>query len=203
MDSNGFKLYNVETNPRSLRDKQNSDFSSYPKVNNYFGKGVLEVINSASLDKTTNDVTLVDFRVCHINRFITTHWLSYLKGRKLIVISDRYMIPLARFYQRKHDGFFSVLHTSIPVKMLKNEVSKASKCDVVEEALNMNSNNLLSLNTDEIVLLKQLLKGNSITSVAKKMGANYSQVYNRKNSLTVKMGVSSINELNRLVNRNR
>lgn len=107
----------------------------------------------------------------------------------LIVVSDRFMEPLAAYWQKEDLRIQTVIRADQPLDEISKQINGCYFG--LKAAIRKRVN---PLNQDEVQFLDLAVSGLSLTIIASEMGVEKKRVYNIKDAIRRKMGIS-LNQL--------
>ncbi len=133
----------------------------------------------------------VDFSRENIRYFTNSNWIEYLKntGLMLIIVSDRYMQSLAAFWQKEDLRIQTVIYADQSREEISRHINGCYfglKGDVRKK--------VNAFKQDEVQFLDLAVNGLSLPIIAREMGVEIKRVYNIKEAIRRKMGIS-LNQL--------
>ncbi|WP_230299996.1 LuxR family transcriptional regulator [Pantoea sp. SM3640] len=165
--------------------------TTWPGRNHFFSSSLLNMVAGKYESIFCRGCVFVDFSRGNVRYFTNSNWIEYLKntGLMLIVVSDRFMEPLAAYWQKEDLR----IQTVIRADQSLDEISKQiNGCYFgLKAAIRKRVN---PLNQDEVQFLDLAASGLSLTIIASEMGVEKKRVYNIKDAIRRKMGIS-LNQL--------
>lgn len=107
----------------------------------------------------------------------------------LIIVSDRFMEPLAAYWQREDLRIQTVICADQPLEEISRQINSCYFGLKTEIRKRVNP-----LKKEEVQFLDLAVNGLSLTIIAREMGVEKKRVYNIKDGIRRKMGIS-LNQL--------
>lgn len=163
----------------------------WPSRNRFFIKGILAAITSRYENIFIRGIIFVDFSIKHVRYFLNYSWITYLKstGFNIIIVCDAYMEALANYWMEQDSAIKAVITNRKKIKEIKGIINR-----IIYGAVSPRKIRLYSLNHDEVRFLELAVSGKSLLSISTEMNTNIKCIYNIKQSLRKKIGIS-LNEL--------
>ncbi|WNN44559.1 MULTISPECIES: hypothetical protein [Winslowiella] len=164
-------------------------------ANKLFESSIKFLISESSLVTNNNFIIVVDFNVGNTREIVINEKGLFSKDLSrdcIVFLADEHTLPIANYYERKYGHVFksTTVMLNSHVDTIRDEIINA-----VEPASPVSygcRENLESLNNEEYFLLRELLRGRDITSIANIIKMNRKSLYSRRNALLTKLKVPSI-----------
>lgn len=181
------QMLNNERIPDGNDSLENS--VAWPSTNRYFHEGVLGYCNSINTHPEQLGVVFIDFQLSNLLFFLEQDWLVYSLYRRIVLITDGYLLPLANSYKETFHQIDSVI-----------QVAGASEnffiqMEYVISGLRVSSTSQERLSSREIFLLRTLIRGVSIRGIAERLNLSPKTVYSMRQSLLEKMRLTKMNDI--------
>lgn len=156
------------------------DLITWPTTDCFFLKGVQSLMIEEGINylQSTNSHVIVDFKISTLQKNYQPNWPLSFPGKKIIIISDKYMLPLANYLSKNFECITAVLEKETAIEALK----KYFRHDLKNE-----NRNRKCLSVREFSSLVFFLKEYSIHEQAKIMGVNIKTAYAFRKSAAMKM----------------
>lgn len=162
----------------------NSNFILWPERNIFLQRGLIEEYIHFSKFVLFNGFLFVDFSVTNVRYFLEQDWVDRLSetGMKIIIISDRILMPLANYWLKKWGGIQGIIYADESITNIRYRF---------ERIFSGRTANLMrgkTLTDTEFSLFALLLSGGDIKKIHKLKQLNINKVYLNKNRLEQKLG---------------
>lgn len=171
--------------------------SAFPHKNYYFNTG-LEALQELKRFRTTdlNAFHMVNLTQWSLKEVISSLWMENPGSRKLIIISNTQLLPLAKYYKIKNNNVLSICEESESLKVLGDFCSgrDIGKRDFYYKKPHLTEN--------EFISLRCALNGVSAREQAKKLGVSTKTAFAFRYTLAKKLQVKKLSHLLAPVIRN-
>ncbi|WP_227628227.1 helix-turn-helix transcriptional regulator [Klebsiella oxytoca] len=163
----------------------NTKICVWPAVNFLFKDGLEFLINSVDVVFRDSGFIFIDFSWKNIRIFINEGWIDYLEGTemKIVLLSDKKMMPLAAWYVRSEPRILEVIFIQQKVKELKASLQK------VFVGLPLQKQAVRALKKAEKEVLYLTLNNFSVAEISVEMNLDKKIVYNLRQRIESKMGM--------------
>lgn len=153
---------------------------AWPSSDKYFLQGIKSFIDEEIPHlQSMEDHVIIDFKISTMKKIYATDWLSMFYDKKIIIISDKHLLPLACYFFKKFEGVIGVIEKKNAIMILMNYF----KYDFFEHKVG------ISLSTKEYLSLVFFINEYSISQQAKKIGVSIKTAYGFRGALAKKMGL--------------
>lgn len=153
--------------------------------NNYFLKVGLAAAAPLCMQVDINkEYIFIDFSMMHIRYFTNSQWIGLLKNnnKKLILICDSVMGPLAEYWRVRERHIYTVIHSTYEIKEIVDILNLSYCCSHLTC-----KDKLKSLTEHEIVHMDLTFLGLTPLSISKVLDIPIKKVYNMKRSISNKL----------------
>lgn len=163
----------------------NTKICVWPAVNFLFEDGLTFLINSVDVVFRDSGFIFVDFSWKNIRAFLAEGWLDYLESTKMkiILLSDKKMMPLAAWYARSEPRISEVIFIQQNVNRLKLSLQKVFVGVPLQKQI------VRTLKKAEKEVLYLTLNNFSVAEISVKMNLDKKAVYNLRQRIESKMGM--------------
>lgn len=163
----------------------NTKICVWPAVNFLFEDGLTFLINSVDVVFRDSGFIFVDFSWKNIRAFLAEGWLDYLESTKMkiILLSDKKMMPLAAWYARSEPRISEVIFVQQNINRLKVCLQK------VFVGIPLQKQIVRILKKAEKEVLYLTLNNFSVAEISVKMNLDNKTVYNLRQRIESKMGM--------------
>ncbi|EER1716048.1 hypothetical protein GBE07_004599 [Escherichia coli] len=178
------QLFHEQSGEGQHRDYIN--FILWPGRNYFLQRGLMEEYMHYSNFMLFNSFLFVDFSITNIRYFLEQECFDHLSAAdmKIIIISDKILMPLANYYIKKCDGIDSIIYAD------SNSIDIKHRFERIFSGRSANVRRGGTLNEAEFSLLKLLLSGSGFKKIHKTEKLNMNNIYTHKSRLEKKMGCS-------------
>ncbi|WON76154.1 LuxR C-terminal-related transcriptional regulator [Serratia sp. UGAL515B_01] len=165
------------------------NFAVWPGNNRYFYKGILECFKSINTRTKQSKFIFIDFQMCNLLLLLDQDWLMFCIFNRIVLITDRHLLPLANYYKDTLSKVDSViLGTGTPEESFKkiNHVISGEKVMPPSK---------IRFSSREICLLRMLTRGFTVQVLADRLQLNPKTVYALRHNILEKMGLAKINDI--------
>ncbi|WP_255461683.1 LuxR family transcriptional regulator [Pantoea sp. EKM101V] len=165
--------------------------TTWPGRNHFFSSSLLSMVAGKYESIFCRGCIFIDFSRENVRYFTNSNWIEYLKntGLMLIIVSDRYMQSLAAFWQKEDLRIQTVIYADQSRDEISRQINGCYfglKGDVRKK--------VNAFKQDEVQFLDLAVNGLSLPIIAREMGVEIKRVYNIKEAIRRKMGIS-LNQL--------
>lgn len=163
----------------------------WPGGNHFFSSSILSMVAGKYESLFCRGCVFVDFSRENVRYFTNSNWIEYLKhtGLMLIIVSDRHMEPLAAYWQKEDLRIQTVIYADLSLEEINRQIQGCYFGLKGEVRKKVNA-----LKQDEVRFLDLAMNGLSLPIIAREMGVEVKRVYNIKDAIRRKMGIS-LNQL--------
>ncbi|WP_421509819.1 hypothetical protein [Erwinia rhapontici] len=156
----------------------------WPTDDIYFSNGANIFIHEwCHKQQCINNYVIVDFRIQLLKKLYTTNWISLFKGHKIIIISDKNLLPLANYYFK---------HFNCVVAVIESKKALPSLMCFLNNGL-LKPKPRVCFTDREYLIIKYFMKDHSIINQANMLDVNIKTIYAFRHLAAKKM------KLNRLI----
>jgi len=165
--------------------------TTWPGGNHFFSSSILNMVAGKYESLFCRGCVFVDFSRENVRYFTNSNWIEYLKhtGLMLIIVSDRHMEPLAAYWQKEDLRIQTVIYADLSLDEINRQIQGCYFGLKGEVRKKVNA-----LKQDEVRFLDLAMNGLSLPIIAREMGVEVKRVYNIKDAIRRKMGIS-LNQL--------
>lgn len=163
----------------------NRQICIWPAVNTPLKTGLISLINSVDVESPASRIIFVDFSWRNVRAFMNERWIDYLGSTemKIILLSDRKMMPLAVWYARSEPRISDVIFIQQNVTRLKASLQK------VLVGLPLPKQAVRGLKKAEKEVFYLTLNSFSVAEISSKMNLDKKTIYNIRQRIESKMGL--------------
>ena len=156
----------------------------WPNKNIFFNIGVECMLISTHYNLVHTGFIFVDFSYYNIRMFTHQRWINEVKkiGLRIIIVSDRFMQPLAAYWQKNDDDISCVISASDTLDEINRKMTLAFNGRRVFE------NYRVKLTSLEVCILDMMLREYSVNQMADLLSLKDKQIYEAKRNLQKKVG---------------
>lgn len=162
---------------------------TWPDTNKYFHKGIVGYCDSVSTRPEHLKVIFVDFQLSNLRLFLEQNWLMYSACERVVLVTDRHLLPLANYYNNMYGQVDSV------IQGMETARDIFSKIDRVIAGETVSSTSQVSLTSREICLLRTLIHGVTVGDLANRLQLSPKTIYALRHNILGKMGLNKINDI--------
>lgn len=162
---------------------------AWPDTNRYFYEGILGYCDSINTHPEHLKVVFVDFQLANLSLFLDQDWLIYSICNRVILVTDRYLLPLANYYKAMFHQIDSVIQGTGTSEDIFNKI------DYVISGGKVSSPSKISLSSREICLLRTLTRGVSVRDLANRLQLSPKTIYAMRHNMLGKMGLNKMNDI--------
>lgn len=160
-----------------------------PSSNEYLnlGFGMLNNINSQK--KNVENIIIINIDACNIMEIVLSSWVESLKIQKILIVTDKRMLPLANYYWKTNDNVIGVCDKSESLERIsemnnstsvkKHSMGKAKPC----------------LTQREFLFLRYFLHGVTVKEQSYLCGIGMKTIYTFHQRLLTKFRVKKLRHL--------
>lgn len=165
--------------------------TTWPGGNHFFSSSILSMVAGKYESLFCRGCVFVDFSRENVRYFTNSNWIEYLKhtGLMLIIVSDRHMEPLAAYWQKEDLRIQTVIYADLSLDEINRQIQGCYFGLKGEVRKKVNA-----LKQDEVRFLDLAMNGLSLPIISREMGVEVKRVYNIKDAIRRKMGIS-LNQL--------
>ncbi|MFI8417071.1 LuxR C-terminal-related transcriptional regulator [Serratia sp. NPDC078593] len=183
-------MLQIMNNERVLvRDTLLKKSVAWPDTNRYFYAGILGYCDLINTPPEKLKVMFVDFQLSNIRLFLEQDWLIYPVCHRVILVSDRYLLPLANYYCGRFNQIDSVIQASGGSEDIFNQIN------YVISGKKVSPPSKASLSTREMCLLRILTSGVSVRELADRLQLSPKTVYAIRQNMLAKMGLRKMKDI--------
>lgn len=163
----------------------------WPADDNYFGNGVMGIIdslNSSFLQHDKQNYFFIKLTGSLLLNFMSLFPLLGKSDKKIIIISNPQLMPLALFYYQEFENVIAVFEKNTPVNSIINQLQK-------EQTNRSMGRKLEVLDRNDVFLLKCFLNGCSLKLVQELYKRQPSTIFGWKKKLACKLNVRKLGHL--------
>lgn len=163
----------------------NRQICVWPAANFLFKDGLISLINSVDIVFRDSGFIFVDFSWRNVRAFMNEGWVDYLGSTemKIILLSDKKMMPLAAWYARSEARIAEVIYIHQKVNRLKLSLQK------VFVGVPLQKQAVRALKKAEKEVLYLTLNNFSVAEISLKMNLDRKAIYNLRQRTESKMGL--------------
>lgn len=151
------------------------------------------LIMSDSLDVIILTLNSVYYNAAEILDVLSRHIPAHHPDSKIIIFTDNKCIEALKRHLKGLENIYTILEVDVPLEKIRRELSQVRR---TEGTLNEPVASLTcALSTRELIILKKLLHGKSISQVAKELSLNYKTISHYKRSAMSKLGIRTLHPL--------
>jgi hypothetical protein len=162
------------------------NISTWPSNNPYFSNGIQVFIDENRHNfSIKQDHVIIDFRLALLKKIYKPNWMINFSEKKILIISDKYLHPLACYFFKTFDNIITVIEKKSATESLLNYF-KYGKIDNVTG---------VSFSNREYASLVSFINAHSIKYQAKKLGINIKTAYAFRHSAAKKMSLKRLYDI--------
>ena len=156
----------------------------WPNKNIFFNIGVECMLISTHHNLVRAGFIFIDFSYYNIRMFTHSRWINEVKkiGLRIIIVSDRFMRPLAAYWQKNNEDILCIINASDTLGEINRKITLAFNGRRVFESYR---GKLTSL---EMCVLDMLLREYSVNQMADLLSMKDKKIYDAKRNLQKKVG---------------
>ncbi|MDF7659016.1 LuxR family transcriptional regulator [Erwiniaceae bacterium L1_54_6] len=166
----------------------------WPGRNYFMTKGVLSIVSGQYESVFCRGCVFVDFSARNLRYFTNRNWIDYLRLTKLniILICDTPMEALALYWKREDQAISTVITGQESLEEIKKSINYSYYG--IKGGGKYKGN---PLSKDEVRFLDLVVNDRSLISISRELMVEVKKIYNMKDSIRRKTGLS----LNKLLSR--
>lgn len=161
----------------------------WPDANRYLYEGFLCYFNAINIHAERSKIIFIDFRLSNLCVLLEQDWLVYFARKRVILVTDRYLLPLANHYR---DIFSQIDSVIIGAGMQEDFFDKI---DLVISGKKVMPSSKTCFSSREVFVLRMLTRGVTIQELAKKFHLSPKTLYTLRQNILDKMGLAKINDI--------
>jgi DNA-binding CsgD family transcriptional regulator len=175
-----------------MDDKDKEHALTYPHPGGLFSFGAQEVASRLKSEGYEEKIIFIEFESANIDFILISELASLAaqnKEKKIVLISSKLLLPLARLYGSIFNPMVFVFSAHSPLPYLVQKIL----LDLTAEKIYFPNQKVLSIK--EAVIIERSLKGVSIHHIGKFMGLDPKTIYHWRRSSEKKLGVRKLTDL--------